>query len=158
MSAATMQFLFSIFCFVFHWSFQNWLEPMYVKLFVWQNANHLFYDCDSCCIFPINNVHFLRTIKINPICWKSLENCKIWVMFRIKCYLSENVGCLICCYLAPVNKNLCRVSFLIAHNRTILSLIYGLFSCHKYLWIFLRLFKVNLYWRVEAAIGRQASV
>ena len=124
---------------------------MYVSLFVWKNGNHSFYDFDSCCISPINNAHFLRTIKINPICWKSLENCKIWFILHIKCYLFEIVGCWICCYIAPVNKNLCRVSFLIAHNRTSLSLIYGLFSCHKYLWILLRLFKANPYCRVEAA-------
>ena len=99
----------------------------------------------------VKRAYFLTIINFNLIWRKSLENCKNWFMLHIKCYLSVNVRCLICCYLAPVNKNLCRVSFLIAHNRTSLSLIYGRLSCHKYLRILLKLLEVNLYCRYQTA-------
>ena len=79
-------------------------------------------------------------------------------MLHIKCYLSVNVRDLICCYLFPVNKNLCRVSFLIAHNRTSLSLIYGRLSCHKYLQILPKLFQANTYCQFKIAKTDLASV
>ena len=134
-----------------YWQFHNSIKNHACKYFCLTKWKSLVLRIWQLLHFPIKTVHFLMTIKINPICWKSLENCKIWFILHIKCYLSENGGCLICCYLAPVNKNLCRVSFLIAHNRTSLSLIYGLLSCHKYLWILLRLFEANQYCRFKAA-------
>ena len=102
-------------------------------------------------------IQFLTTIKLNRIGRKPLEIVN-WFMSHIKCYLSVNVRCLICCYLAPVNKNLCRVSFLIAHNRTSLSLIYGRLSCHKYLQFLLKLFQANTYCRFKIATPDHASV